>query len=79
MPNEGAAECDDCEKPHCAKAVASCNVLSGLEQVFAYYDIFEVLSTTCGVPKNVTDTCSAPSHCVAGAAQCGRESPGAPI
>ena len=71
-PNESMAACVDCYKPICARAVTSCNALSGLQQTFTYYDPFEALSIKCS-PANATDACSAPHLCLSGVAQCGRE------
>ena len=71
--SEGAAECTPCYKPTCAKAVTSCNALTGFQATYTYYDPFEALSILCGEPSNASDACAAPSHCIAGAAQCGAE------
>ena len=71
---EGAPECTDCYKPVCAKSVNTCHPISGLEQTFTYYDIFEAPNVICGeVEKNSSDTCAAPSTCVPNAAQCSAE------
>ena len=70
--NEGQPVCDDCYKPECAKEVTYCNPISGLEQTFSYYDIFEAPNVPCG-GTILGDACSAPSNCIAGAAQCSAE------
>ena len=73
MPNETATECADCYKPECAKAIASCDAISGLQQTFVYFDIFEAPYALCGDQPINDDACVSPPSCVAGAAQCGTE------
>ena len=34
LPDEGSAQCLDCDKPLCAKAVSSCDAISDFEQTF---------------------------------------------
>ena len=66
---------EDLVQPVCARNVTSCNPISGLEQTFAYYDVFEAPFTICAdsYNDNVSDPCAAPSSCIAGAAQCDAE------
>lgn len=55
-----------------AKSVSYCNPISGLEQTFTYFDIFEAPYVVCG-PGNpgvnethpsLSDPCAAPSSCI---------------
>ena len=69
VPFENATSCLTCYQPVCAKALKYCNPVSGLEAMYEYYNVFEVLSVICG-PAPTDDPCAMPHYCVAGAAQC---------
>lgn len=58
-----------CDKPFCAKSIVTCNPVSGLEATFTFYDAFEAPDILCRA-VDPDDVCTAPSYCVAGAAQC---------
>ena len=70
---EGAAECDACDKPICAKELLSCDPYHGNSSNFSYYSPFEAPHIFCKSNASETDVCFEGYPCVHGSATCAAE------
>lgn len=69
MPTEGAAECNNCSVPICAKELTYCDPIHGGAQTYKYYPTAEADALMCLV-ADPYDSCDLPQYCRDDAAQC---------